>query len=200
MDNRYNRHNRRKYSLIYKAPPTEQGQWVSAYNNRKVFIYEEELLLKEKLASAELPEESREQNVPETDVWHIDEMQDSDEEIPENEEFTAADVCIDEEVAAEEPEGEPALDERDGKTKKRENVSVRIYFEYDRTKVPEVGDIITARAELTGIAEEDVARYQWQVETENGFAEIEGANEAVYTFVLTEETARNRYRLEVTAY
>ena len=27
---------------IYKAPPTAQGQWVSAYDNRKDFIYEKE--------------------------------------------------------------------------------------------------------------------------------------------------------------
>ena len=30
-------------STIYKAPPTAQGQWVSAYYNRKDFIYEESL-------------------------------------------------------------------------------------------------------------------------------------------------------------
>ena len=28
-------------AMIYKAPPTAQGQWVSAYNKRKDFIYEE---------------------------------------------------------------------------------------------------------------------------------------------------------------
>ena len=27
----------------YKAPPTAQGQWVSAYDNRKDFIYERTL-------------------------------------------------------------------------------------------------------------------------------------------------------------
>lgn len=30
--------------LIYKAPPTAQGQWVSAYGKRKDFVYESKII------------------------------------------------------------------------------------------------------------------------------------------------------------
>ena len=38
-------------AMIYKAPPTAQGQWVSAYDKRKDFIYEKNCFPYRRVAS-----------------------------------------------------------------------------------------------------------------------------------------------------